>query len=163
MAASFLLAFVVVSSLRSPRQGPGPSAGGQLTGTVSGVEEPSALPQPGEASRALATTRDSPKLSGQESLPAPWRMVPVTLPGEQQGAKRTIRLPAVEADRIDDSWLGADAEAMPADVRAALEQFGYRVRNFRRQLIPVPASDGRQLVVPVDQVELHYIGNPSYQ
>jgi hypothetical protein len=92
-----------------------------------------------------------------------YRLVPVTLPGEEPGAERTIRVPAIEADRIDDSWLASDIETVPAEVRSALEQFGYRVGGFRRQLIPLPTDDGRRLVLPVDQVELHYVGNPSYQ
>jgi len=163
MAASFLLAFVVATSLRSPWQGSGAPAGDQLAGTVAGVPGASALPEPGGASGPKAANRDAPSSPSPEGLSSPWQMVTLTLPGEQQGARRTIRLPAVEADRIDESWFGPDTETMPAEVRAALEQFGYQVRDFRRQLVPVPTDDGRQLVVPVDQVELHYVGNPSYQ
>jgi len=163
MAASFLLAFVLANSLRSPREVAGTPGEGQLAETFAGGPEAGALVEPGGASGpGEAGTKALPSRS-PEGLSPPWHMVTVTLPGDQQGAKRTIRLPAVEADRIDDSWFGPDSETMPAEVRAALEQSGYRVRGFHRQLVPLPTDDGRRLVVPVDQVELHYVGNPSYQ
>jgi len=163
MAASFLLTFVAATSLRTPREVAGTPGGEQLAGIVAGGPEAGAPVEPGGANGVGETGKEAPPAPSPAGLSPPFRMVTVTLPGDQQGSTRTIRLPAVEADRIDDSWFGPDTDTIPAEVRAALEQFGYRVQSFHRQLIPVPTDDGRQLVLPVDQVELHYVGNPSYQ
>ncbi len=165
MAASFLLAFVAATALRSPRETgiPGVPGGERFAGIARGVPDagaPVGASEAGGLGESLAQARPAP---APEGLSPSYRLVTITVPGEEPGTKRTIRVPAIEADRIDDAWLASDSETMPADVRAALEQFGYRVGGFRRQLIPLPTDDGRRLVLPVDQVELHYVGNPSYQ
>jgi hypothetical protein len=67
-----------------------------------------------------------------------------------------------ERPAIDEDWLNGIPEAIPADIVQALERTGHRIQR-ERQLMPVPLEDGRQLVVPVDQVDIHYVGNPAYQ
>lgn len=62
----------------------------------------------------------------------------------------------------DDGWLQIEPSAMPAEVQRALERMGHRVEQ-RRQLVPYRLEDGRQVVVPVDQVEVQPVGNGSYQ
>lgn len=63
---------------------------------------------------------------------------------------------------VGDDWLLTEPSAIPADVQRALERMGHRVEQ-RRQLVPYRLEDGRRVVVPVDQVEVHPVGNPSYQ
>jgi anti-sigma factor RsiW len=90
-------------------------------------------------------------------LPAsasPWRVVTLTSP---DNPSNPIRLPAMERKRIDDNWLRSFPNALPSDVLRALERTGHSVQQSR-ELLPVPLDDGRRLVVPVDQVEVHSVG-----
>jgi hypothetical protein len=60
-----------------------------------------------------------------------------------------------------DHWVSNASPAIPDDVLQALNRTGHRVQQ-RRGYLPVPLDDGRQVIVPVDQVELHYVGNGTY-
>lgn len=82
--------------------------------------------------------------------------------GGLPGAADEIHLPVVDAGELDGDWLLAQPAAMPDDVRQALERMGHRV-DQRRQLVPYRLDDGRRVVVPVDQVEVHPVSNQSYQ
>ena len=77
-------------------------------------------------------------------------------------ARRTrnvsFELPAVERDNIDPQWLQELPPAIPDDVLQAFNRTGHQVQQHR-ELVPVPLKDGRRLVVPVDQVDIHYTGN----
>jgi hypothetical protein len=85
---------------------------------------------------------------------SPWRMVTLTSPDDPSDP---IHLPAVERKRIDNKWLRSFPSALPSDVLRALERTGHAVQQSR-ELVPVPLEDGRRLVVPVDQVEVHSVG-----
>jgi len=62
-------------------------------------------------------------------------------------------LPAVERDNIDEQWLRSTPPAIPEEVLQALSRTGHEVGNSGK-FVPVRLRDGRQLIVPVDQVEL---------
>ncbi len=91
----------------------------------------------------------------------PWRLVTVSAPGDGQEPGRSIRVPAIERDSLDDEWLRNLPPAIPDEVLQALARTGHEVQQ-RRELVPVPLRDGRRLVVPVNQVEVHYTGSPAY-
>ena len=91
----------------------------------------------------------------------PWRWVTVSAPGNGTQEGVSFQVPAVERDGIDEQWLRSMPPAIPDNVLQALSRTGHQVQQ-RRQLVPVPLNDGRQLIVPVDQVELHYVGNGTY-
>ena len=57
---------------------------------------------------------------------------------------------------------GTAPDTLPAEVREMLQRAGCQVRHFR-QLLPGSMEDGRRVVVPVDQVEVRYVGNHGYQ
>ena len=69
-------------------------------------------------------------------------------------------MPAVERDRIDAEWVNSLPAAIPPDVARQWERIGHPVRQHRR-LVPFRLNDGRQLVVPVDEVDIHYVGRPA--
>ena len=92
---------------------------------------------------------------------APWRMVTVSVPGPQ-GTSQPIQVPAVEQDGWNGALLGKSPQALPPALLQAFEQSGRRVQQSR-QLLSVPLEDGRRLVLPVDQFEIHYVGNRDYQ
>jgi hypothetical protein len=88
-------------------------------------------------------------------------MVTVKL-SDQRDASEAIHVPAVERDRIDENWLRSLPGALPPDVVQALRRSGHAVQQSR-QLLPMPLEDGRRLVVPIDQVDVHYVGNAAFQ
>jgi hypothetical protein len=49
---------------------------------------------------------------------------------------------------------------VPADVLQAFQRMGHQVEQ-QRELVPVEMQDGRRLVVPVDKVEVHFVGRPA--
>ncbi len=155
-AASFAVALVVGSVVRPmffPPGGPAPSL------TQLAADVPSQSP--------VATQPTVSPWSGQPAGPGaapatPWRMVTVSLPDGPQGTREPIELPAVEQDRWNGDWLGNLPQALPPAMVQALQQSGRQVQQSR-QLVPIPMEDGRRLVVPVDQIDIHYVGNRGYQ
>ncbi len=91
----------------------------------------------------------------------PWRMVTVSVPGPQ-GAPQPIQVPAVEQDAWNGKWLGNLPQSLPPELVRALQQSGRQVQQSR-QLLSLPMEDGRRLVVPIDRVEIHYVGDRDYQ
>ncbi|NUQ61719.1 MAG: hypothetical protein HUU20_04475 [Pirellulales bacterium] len=82
----------------------------------------------------------------------------VTLAGSG-GPDQNVRLPAREGARWDEGRQGEPLDATARDVFDALRRAGREVRHSR-QYIPMPLEDGRQLIVPVDQVDVQ---SPTYQ
>lgn len=109
---------------------------------------------------------DTPQIVAADAAHAPeddpgaWQMVSFAMPNGSNEAE-TIRLPAVERDTLDDAWLDDLPQAIPPDVIRTIENSGAQIRGQRR-LLPLRMKDGRRLVVPVDQVELQYVGAPAY-
>ncbi|MCE5269095.1 MAG: hypothetical protein LLG00_14565 [Planctomycetaceae bacterium] len=145
MAASFLVALGLVTSMQRSRVVEQP--GGMDIATVKGP----------------ANTSPANQLAGGngESASNPWRLVTLSTPGDGVSPQRSIRVPAMERENVDEAWLRTLPSAIPDDVLRALARTGHEVQQ-RRELVPVPLQDGRRLVVPVDQVEVHYTGNPAY-
>lgn len=156
MAASFLAALFLGSYVQRAWYG---SSGGSGLPVQAIVQGPSNL-APGRAlGDSQGLTLAATGQPGAQS--APWETVTLTMPGGSQGGPQSIQLPAVARDNIDDAWLRSLPAAMPADVLQALKRTGHQVRQ-QCELLPLEMNDGRRLVVPVDQVELHYVGNPTY-
>lgn len=109
----------------------------------------------------LATMTAGPSTS----LPAPRRdnmQVLHLAASDPSGSRRSVALPAVARDRLDEEWLQNAPSAIPDEVVQAFEHAGHDVRTSR-QLVPFPIKDGRCLMVPVDQLDVHYVNNPTYQ
>ena len=149
MAASFLVALALGSTARDwwqqAAQGPASAPPVDLVSTLQTPTEPG----PADNGGVQAEPHDG------------WQMVTLDVPEGAKGATRSIQLPAIQRDKLDESWLREVPAAVPSEVLDALERNGYQVREHR-QLVPVPMKDGRRLVVPVDGVEVHYVGNPEY-
>lgn len=80
------------------------------------------------------------------------------LPGREDAP---IEVPVTAATDVDPQWLVRQRSALPEDVYRALERAGHRVERGGR-LWPIKLEDGRQLVVPVEEVDVHYVGRPVY-
>jgi hypothetical protein len=118
---------------------------------------------PNSAADLLASSQGTPVPSPSPSAdpqsvapPRPEPMMTLALPGWGEGGP--IQLPVVERDQADPSFLYPDSHAFPAQLREALRRAGYRVRQSH-DLVPVPVQDGRHAILPVDQLDIHYVGN----
>jgi hypothetical protein len=77
------------------------------------------------------------------------------------GQPQTIRLPAVERDRISPDWLESLPAPISDDLLELLQRGGMRVEQ-RRGVLPLKTEDGRILLVPVDDVDIYYEGRPTF-
>lgn len=111
--------------------------------------------------RQEATQRTSVITPDSQSADSGWRTVTIAVPDATSGGTAQIQLPCRESERLDEQWLHSLPGAISPEVRRALERNGYQVRQ-QRQLVPLPLEDGRRLVVPIDQVELRFVGNDVY-
>lgn len=140
MAASFLLALGLSYEMR-----------------FGGSSDSGSVPSAGDLTRADSSASAGLHSRGED----PWRMV--TLSGSDlSGNPQSVELPAREKQQLDPSWWQGAPVPMPPEMLQALKNSGHEVEQSR-QLMPVPLRDGRKLVVPVDQVDVHYVGNPEYQ
>lgn len=71
--------------------------------------------------------------------------------GPQAGGTR-VDVPVIEG-QPNGLWASEPPAALPVDVQQLLESFGNQVRQ-QREFVPVQLEDGRQLVVPVDRIEV---------
>jgi hypothetical protein len=150
MAASFFLVLGIGAWWQhSSRHSSGTSAPFDLLAGKTG-------PQP-----ATITSEPQTSLAQAASQPGatPWQLVRLT-PAGSTDADQVIQLPAIQRDRLDEQWLKSLPSAIPEQVLQALQRSGYQVQTHE-SLMPLPLKDGRRLVLPVDQVELKYVGNKT--
>ena len=155
MAASFMAALVLGGLVQAIRN-PGIPGGG--TGPEARVDRPATEAQADKAGPAENLPPDLPgKLAS-----APPKVRVVELPGPEglEGEGQTIWLPVVEGDQLGENWLESLPAPMSPELLEQLQKAGLRVEQ-RRKLLPWRMKDGRRLVVPVDEVDVHYVGNPT--
>lgn len=71
---------------------------------------------------------------------------------------QTIRqAPVLAGDGLDAEWLESQPELVSEYVRAQWERRGYQVAE-RRRLVSLNLEDGRRMAIPLDGVELQYVG-----
>jgi len=108
--------------------------------------------------------------AGQAPLPIaaaggpsnPWQLVTLSTPADAQQPSAAVRLPAVQRDRVDEQLLRNMPGPVPRDVLQLLRKSGHQVDQVR-DVVPVRLRDGRQLLVPVDQIDLRYLGDRAFQ
>jgi len=106
------------------------------------------------------TTNTAPQLvratspTGAQKL---WQTV--SLP---TGDGKVVNVNALDGASGDLSLLFDPSSAIPPDVLQQLEQRGHHIER-EKELWPVQLQDGRRLIVPVEQVQVNYVGNESYQ
>lgn len=148
MAASFLMALGLGAwALRSPRQSP---LGNPANNMIVDNNTPrKAIPIPDFS------------VGGHETIPQPkrspsaqYQMVQLNAPG-LTGNNQPLQIPAMPRDRLNEDFFKSIPEPIPAEVRQALEHTGHEVRVYS-ELVPVQMEDGRQLVIPMAQVDVKY-------
>lgn len=151
MAASFLLTFGLGLLARSgwPRGGSTEPTAGSATMVVK--QDPAESPN-------LDPWREPSRRGPSRGPLGQVRLVV----GGPNGSADEIELPVVEGEALDPEFFRNRPAAVPLEVERALERMGHRVQQ-RRDLVPLRLEDGRRLIVPVDQVEVHRVGNHDYQ
>ena len=154
LAATFLLAFGLGWALHVPRS------------AMENVPSSRELASGPEHSTAPATHGDpeaaTDTVAGAQSAASPIRAVGVlTWSVDDNGEERTVVMPVVEGPGIDEEWLRRQPSVVPASLRRTLESRGHHVEEHR-ELINLSLEDGRQLLVPVDKVEVRF-ANRVYQ
>jgi hypothetical protein len=122
----------------------------------------------GFASRGFI--RSTPRLDlAKADLPGPTTVPLATRPDEirevgsfdlldgSAGESAPQRYPILAGPGLDDQWLRSQPPSVPDYVRARWERQGYQVAE-RRKLMSVLLEDGRQVSIPVDEVEVDYVG-----
>ncbi len=84
--------------------------------------------------------------------PSVWQTVKLALAGDGDVADE-IDLPVDDATSDDATWPVAQEASVSASLIEKLRQAGLEVVR-RQRLVPVDMSDGRRLMVPVDQVDI---------
>ena len=136
MAASFLVTFGLGMGLQRLWN----SSGSTTSPT------PSVTPSPGD----VATT------PLPETTPTSNEQVQVSV-NDPSGGQRSFTLPLVDVSQAPQALFQQQSAVVPDNVRRALEQSGRQVRT-QRQFYPVTLPDGRQVIVPIDQVEVVPVG-----
>ena len=67
------------------------------------------------------------------------------------------RFPIRSGPGLDDRWLRSQPPSVPDYLRAQLERQGYQVLE-RRNLVSVEVGEGKHVSIPVDQVQVDYVG-----
>ena len=145
IAASFLLALVVVRGWSGGSHSP--NAFLKTATDEFPLRPPAAAP----GAQALPTAQTASDLET------------VTLAADKlsDGQAGSFNVRAQRRDAFDMGLLEHIPDALPPEVQQAFEQSGHRVVQ-QREIVPIQMNDGRRLVVPVDHVEIHYVGRPSY-
>jgi hypothetical protein len=140
-------------------------------GAAATTQQPSQADLAATAARPdqQVATLDPPASPSREPSPEP-RSRPaadrVPAPAIQEVARLRIddgRAPAAEVPilagtGLDARWLLEQPPAVSEHQRAVWERQGYRLEE-RRRLVPVSLGDGRLAAVPVDQVNVRYVGH----
>lgn len=128
-----------------------------------------AVPQP-ESIAGLGAEQQGPSPAGPavqpaapapaQAAPGPMRWVTLYMPGGTDGEQIAVQLPTLEQDELDAGvWEGGFAQP-PKELIEALRRLGIELRQ-RRELVPLRMPDGHQLVLPVEEVQFHYVGSPA--
>jgi hypothetical protein len=81
--------------------------------------------------------------------------VQLTFSGETPDDDQKIELPLVFATHVDPQWFMRQESAVPGEVLDAWHKAGHVVTR-RQEVWPVDLGDGRQMLLPVEQVEVDY-------
>lgn len=154
MAACFLLAFTLGLAIRGDQSGHNGAGENKLANSMlAGNSSPGGRQSPGNL---LATG------AGDNQLPAhnqagdgTWGMV--SLANDSSG----FQLPVVDGPSMQD-WAAAMPPPMSAEMLQELHRAGYEVFT-ETQWIAVQLDDGRNALVPVDEVQVRYVGGNSIQ
>lgn len=156
MAASFLLAFTLGIALRGAWRGTDPNAA-MLAAQKSAQSE--AAMRDVIAQAQLGPLNGTALNDNVEYLP-----VGPEFAATRQQANDPVEevwLPTEESASDESNLAGTPAPAVPEQVLRSLRRLGHEVQTHQ-SLWPVDLKNGQRALVPVDEVEIRYVGN-DYQ
>lgn len=143
MAASFFIALVIGFQFRGGDSSPGEMAGSQPSSDGPLLAQPDTAVVPDSTMLTTATEPPNTPLPGEAIKPSAPRGTPVFNVGSD--ARPTGASPAV-----------------PPNIAEVLRRLQHRVER-RRSLVPVETEDGRRIFIPVEDIEVEYVGDDAYQ
>jgi hypothetical protein len=148
VAASFMLAFFGGYELN------------QWHSSRSADRQASAMKPPSfQDNSAFAATRDNQIGSRVKTASDPVGSLHLVMDGPDGATGQTIELPVYPLDANSSQWLVDNRSSFPAQMFDELERTGQEVRRSKFWA-PVNLQDGRQLVIPVEQIEITPISRP---
>jgi hypothetical protein len=158
MAASFLVALILGIAMRDVWRGGGQAGPEQ--------DEFAAVETPDDARGAEPVVPESalaqhPPTPGQTPGVMPeWQTVRLAVDKGPDAEPEMVYLPARQVESVDGLWEQSMGSVFPPGLLEEFQRAGYRFRQDRR-LVPLRLKDGRQLVLPVNEVEFDYDGRPA--
>ncbi len=120
-------------------------------GVLSGTMLRRETPEPTVAANPpVAPLPDAPRLAG---------FVQLTRPGEAPG--NSIPIPVLSGTNLKDRLTEQARPMVPEYVRSVWERQGYELRE-NREVVSLGLDDGRRVAIPVDQVQVKYVGQIPY-
>ena len=109
---------------------------------------------------ALAQTDGGPAAGAAQSDGEQEETISLTL-ADGADDESEIQLPVTSAGEDDSDW-AQNESALPLELLQSLQQAGLEV-NRQYRFMPIDLSDGRRLVVPIEEIEIHDPELAQYQ
>lgn len=134
MAASFLVALVIGFQFRS----------GGSNASVAPIDNVASQPGPSDGDNSAIA---------KSTLPS-------AVPNGTQLSSGPNSAPVVTVG--DGAWRTNSTEAVPPNIAEMLRRLRHRIER-KRSLVPVETEDGRRVLMPVEDIEVQYVGDEAYQ
>lgn len=110
---------------------------------------------------AVAGTHQAGNPGSGGGAPYPVQMVTFPVGVESNGNVMALDVPVLAPPEgsLVNLWPGG---VLPAQVLESLRRGGHTVKQ-QRHFVPVSLPDGRQSIVPIDQVEIHFVGQQDFR
>ena len=145
----------LVHGVRNPGQNDRPARPAEVTAK----EEPA--PDPAVASVTLSSTdpRESALISAlpRDRIPTVQEVARLRI---GNGDPYSSEVPILAGSGVDPRWFLQQPPPISDHQRAIWERQGYQL-DQRRRVVSIPLGDGRRAAVPVDQVQVRYVGQVS--
>jgi hypothetical protein len=86
----------------------------------------------------------------------------VAVDRDNDGVPESLELPVARGPGIDEQWVRNQPFAIPTSLLRELERRGHQVRH-ERQYYPFELGDGGQVLVPVDELDVHFVQERQFQ
>jgi hypothetical protein len=117
--------------------------------------------EPAQPPSAKSTPAQPPELGLATDKPQ-WGTMTVALDRNSDGVLEPMELPVVRGPGIDEQWVRNQPLAIPSNMLRTLERLGHQVQH-ERQYYPFDLGDGGRVLVPVDELDVRYVGERQFQ